>query len=228
MLHATATVAVAVPDAMTVPAQSAAPREGSSSCPSAESRQLDSATGFTRVLWLLVSYLAGVFLIPLVLSLLAGFRSLPAGRTCPRCAGETILLLMRPLRALTRGRRRPPVERRWCLACGWLGLVRPAAVPPGVMKQRALPSYRYDAGFTETVDVRTITIDGRTWRVLLQCWTQTRLCYGRLVFVEPTGRLWADACEAFSGTSRFEVIRQALTVPDVLLSSRLRRILSEA
>jgi hypothetical protein len=99
---------------------------------------------------------------------------------------------------------------------------------PAKASCRSLPSYRYDAGFTETLDVRTITIDGRSWRVLLQCWNQTKLCYGRLVFVEPTGRLWTDACEAFSGKTRFEVIGQALSVPDGLLTSRLRRILSEA
>jgi hypothetical protein len=91
-----------------------------------------------------------------------------------------------------------------------------------------MPVYRDDAGLTETVDVRTITIDGRTWRVLLQCWNQTRRCYGRLVFVEPTGRLWTEASETFSGDTRFEVIGQALTVTDGLLTTRLRRILSEA
>jgi hypothetical protein len=85
-----------------------------------------------------------------------------------------------------------------------------------------------DCGLTETLDVRTIAIDGRPWRVLLQCWRQTRHCYGRLLFVEPTGRLWTDACETFSGATRVEVIGQALSVPDGLLTSRLRRILSEA
>ena len=181
------------------------------------------------MLWLLASYLVAVFLIPLVLSAVVSHRSLPLGRSCPQCAGETIPIQIRSLRRLGRLRRRLGVERRWCLECGWLGLVRPPVHPirpatPG----RALPSYRYDAGFTETLDVRTISIDGRTWRVLLQYWSQTRLCYGRLVFVEPTGRLWTDACEAFSGATRFEVIGQALSVPDGLLSSRLRRILSEA
>ena len=181
------------------------------------------------MLWLIASYLVMVFLVPLFLSGLVSYRSLPLGRQCPLCSGHTIPLMVRTLHALQRFTGRLPVSRRWCLGCGWEGYARASEVPEPVRgEQQSLPSYRYDAGFTETLDVRTISIDGRSWRVLLQCWNQTRLCYGRLVFVEPTGRLWTDACEAFSGTSRFEVIGQALSVPDNLLTHRLKRILSEA
>jgi hypothetical protein len=185
-------------------------------------------------LWLLASYLVAVFVIPLALSALLARRSLPRGRDCPLCTGDTVPLQMPPLHRLGRLRRRIPFERRWCLECGWLGLVRVAssvqlrAGRPATAIVQCDGGAGFDTGFTETLDVRTIAIDGRTWRVLLQCWSQTRQCYGRLVFVEPTGRVWADACEAFSGATRFEVIGQALSVPDGLLSSRVRRILSEA
>ncbi|MEO5509319.1 MAG: hypothetical protein ABIV28_00825 [Longimicrobiales bacterium] len=183
------------------------------------------------MLWLIGSYLILIFLIPLGLSALVSLRSLPAGRDCPRCTGETIQLLARALQLLPRFRRFQ-LERRWCLACGWQGIVRvePARANRAVAVPRPdpVPGYRDDAGFTETVDVRTITIDGHTWRVLLQCWNQTRRCCGRLVFVEPTGRLWTEAGETFTGDTRFEVIGQALTVTDGLLTTRLRRILSEA
>jgi hypothetical protein len=199
------------------------------------------------VIWLIASYLVMVFLIPLVLSALVSYRSLTIGRGCPECAGETIPIQHRLLQLAQRAVRRHGLEQRWCLECGWEGFTRTAVTRTGASASttradrpddvafrsdgqatRSLPSYRYEAGFTETLDVRTISIDGRTWRVLLQCWNQTTLCYGRLVFVEPTGRLWSDASEAFSGTSRFEVIGQALSATDGLLTSRLRRILSEA
>jgi hypothetical protein len=182
-------------------------------------------------LWLIASYLMMVFLVPLFLSAVVSIRSLPVGRHCPHCSGQTIPLKVGVLHVMQRYAG-ATVRRRWCLECGWEGFMREARErtrpPARAEASRALPSYRYDAGITETLDVRTITIDGRSWRVLLQCWNQTRICCGRLVFVEPTGRLWADACEAFTGASRFEVIGQALSVPDNLLTSRLRRILSEA
>jgi hypothetical protein len=183
-------------------------------------------------LWLIVSYLVVVFLVPLLLSAVVTYRSLPAGRHCPQCAGQTIPLVDGVLHRLHRLQRRGGqcVRRRWCLECGWEGYTREKRDRSSRPERsdRALPSYLYEAGIAETLDVRTITIDGRSWRVLLQCWNQTRVCCGRLVFVEPTGRLWTDACEAFTGASRFEVIGQALSVPDTLLTSRLRRILSEA
>lgn len=170
---------------------------------------------------MIATYLVMVFLIPLVLSAIVSYRTLSTGRGCPECTGQTIPLQHRPLQLLQRLARRTRLEKRWCLECGWDGLTR---VPVPVHEDRR----GLDAGFTETLDVRNISIDGRTWRVLLQCWDQTTLCYGRLVFVEPTGRLWSDAAEAFSGTSRFEVIGQALSETDGVLTSRLRRILSES
>jgi hypothetical protein len=70
--------------------------------------------------WLLVMALWIALLIsPLVLL----YLFLPAGRDCPRCSSETILLrsrLLRPVRRLT--------SMRWCISCGWEGVMRNAVL----------------------------------------------------------------------------------------------------
>jgi hypothetical protein len=50
---------------------------------------------------------------------------LPAGRDCPRCGGETLLLRTRLLLAARRF-----FGRRWCTACGWEGVMRYTAAAP--------------------------------------------------------------------------------------------------
>jgi hypothetical protein len=79
---------------------------------------------------------------------------------------------------------------------------------------------------THTLDLRSLTVDGRPWRVMLQCWNQTGLFYGRLIFIAPSGRLWLDAVEAFAGSTHREVLGQASSLSDGLLTSRLRRLVS--
>ena len=44
---------------------------------------------------------------------------LPATRTCPRCGTDLILIRHPILRRLL-----PPVKHKWCLNCGWSGIVR--------------------------------------------------------------------------------------------------------
>ena len=46
------------------------------------------------------------------------YLMLPASRACPRCADELALIRHPVLRRLF------PLEHRWCLRCGWTGLVR--------------------------------------------------------------------------------------------------------
>lgn len=76
--------------------------------------------------WLLVIALwAAMLLSPFVLL----FLFLPAGRTCPRCAGETIPIRSRLLRPIHR-----LATTRWCLTCGWEGLTR------NVVIRRPLPT----------------------------------------------------------------------------------------
>ena len=47
------------------------------------------------------------------------YLMLPASRACPRCADE-LALIRHPVLA----RLLPQLEHRWCLRCGWTGLVR--------------------------------------------------------------------------------------------------------
>ena len=46
---------------------------------------------------------------------------LPATRTCPRCAADLAMIRHSVLRRLL-----PQVQHRWCLTCGWSGVVRRA------------------------------------------------------------------------------------------------------
>ena len=47
--------------------------------------------------------------------------------------------------------------------------------------------------------------NGQTWRIELQTWRDRQRCYGRLVFVEPTGRRWTDVVERLSGSTPNEM-----------------------
>ena len=47
------------------------------------------------------------------------YLMLPAKRTCPRCGAELALIHHSVLRWVL-----PAVEHRWCLDCGWSGVVR--------------------------------------------------------------------------------------------------------
>jgi hypothetical protein len=79
---------------------------------------------------------------------------------------------------------------------------------------------------TRTLSVRSVTVDGMPFRVLVQCWQQTGCYFGRLVFVDPRGRLWLDAVHPIGGFSPADVIEQARTIPDGLLQTRLRALAS--
>ena len=51
---------------------------------------------------------------------------LPATRQCTRCGAELVLIHHALLRRLI-----PPLEHRWCLSCGWSGVVRRVPQLPG-------------------------------------------------------------------------------------------------
>lgn len=182
---------------------------------------------------LIAAYLLLVFVLPLTLSAAVSYRSLPIGRACPQCAGETIRLQARLLGA---GSFLTPLtlHRRFCLACGWEGVVRlpglkrqVAAAPPPESTEPAPPEADTAEGpETRTMDVRWLTVDGVPWRVQLECWRQTGVCYGRLVFVEPSGRHWLDLRPLAGRTDR-DVLGQALSLPDRFLASRLRELVSD-
>ena len=48
------------------------------------------------------------------------YLMLPAKRVCPLCGGQLTLIRHAVMRRLL-----PLVEHRWCLECGWSGVVRP-------------------------------------------------------------------------------------------------------
>jgi hypothetical protein len=183
---------------------------------------------------LIGSYLLIVFVLPIALSAAVSYRALPQGRACPHCTGETIQLLAPRLRLLTAFSPFAALHRRWCLACGWEGTVRVAR--QRIERQQNRPLTAEPAGTaqtpatapgTQTLDVRSLTVDGTPWRVMLQCWRNTDLYYGRFMFVAPTGRLWLDSIESFTGTNEHEVLGQALSLPDGTLEHRLRRLVSD-
>jgi len=69
--------------------------------------------------------------------LAAVYLILPATRACPHCARDLTLIQHPVLRRLI-----PGVEHRWCLGCGWNGLVRraPRKVPQSRVISRAARS----------------------------------------------------------------------------------------
>jgi hypothetical protein len=175
-----------------------------------------------NVLVLIASYLVIVFVLPIALTAVVRYRALPSGRRCPECRDDTIWLARPRLRALARLYSRARVQRRWCLGCGWEGITRVARPTP----ERATTEIAAMHS-TQTLDLRSLTVDGRPWRVMLQCWHHTGLFYGRLVFIAPSGKLWLDAVESFTGATHFEVLGQALSLPDGLLTNRLRKLVGD-
>ena len=53
------------------------------------------------------------------------YLMLPATRACPRCGDEALLIRHPVLRFVV-----PVLEHRWCLRCGWTGVVRRARRTP--------------------------------------------------------------------------------------------------
>lgn len=185
---------------------------------------------------LISAYLVLVFLVPVLLSLVVSYRSLPRGAVCGQCTREAVPLQRRWLRQFSRLLPGIRLERRWCLHCGWEGITRSRSrAQLRLTVERRPEATRHpeaDALSAEptapggtALDVRSLRVDGRTWRVQLQCWKDQLHCYGRLVFIEPTGRSWADVVQSFSGSTQFEVLGQALSMPDRLLATRLRQLL---
>jgi hypothetical protein len=173
-----------------------------------------------RVIWFVSLYFLTVLVLPLVVGGAVTYRALPSGRKCPRCHSTSILLRARLLALLSR---LPFIElqRRWCLSCGWLGTVR---VPrPSV--RLVVAGRSSEPGDPRVTDVRHIIVDGVSWGVRLETWRTGHLWYGRLLFVETTGRQWSDA-RPLRGATDTEVLDQARRLPPDLLVSRLRELVS--
>ncbi len=175
--------------------------------------------------------------IPFVVVALVRLRRLPSGPFCPACLGET-LWLRGPLLRHRRLRRLPPLQRRWCPACGWEGLARPhpAAAPPAPVLPHgshdddeappvAAPGQVAPADAGMNVELREVTTNGEAFRALLRCRAEGRAWHGRLVFVDRTGTARAERVEAFHGASIGDLLAQALALPEHSLARRLRRAL---
>ncbi|MFW6078294.1 MAG: hypothetical protein ACODAE_01650, partial [Gemmatimonadota bacterium] len=181
---------------------------------------------------------------PLVLSAVVSYRTLPDERSCPICASDTVPLLTRRrwlarLSALKPG---AAVQRRWCMNCGWEGLCRlDEPAPPALPRRptatadhssadgpRASASPIAEGPLARAIDLRRLEVDGRRWRVLLQTWCDAQRWYGRLLFTGPSGKLWADRGRTFTGSSPLDVLGQALSLSDGMLTSRLRDVTSSA
>ncbi|HWV56036.1 MAG TPA: hypothetical protein VNZ57_01070 [Longimicrobiales bacterium] len=163
-------------------------------------------------------YLLLVVALPLALSLVVSYRALHRGPSCPICRGETLRLMGKVLGRLGTGW--SPIHRRWCPACGWEGLTKVARMGPDEVERR--PHREADA--VSELEVRVIQVDGRPWRVQLQCWQYADLWYGRLIFGAPSGRLWPDPGRPLIGTSPDEILTQAMLLPEANLMGRVREV----
>jgi hypothetical protein len=169
----------------------------------------------------LVFYLVLVIALPVLLSAAIGFRALPRGCACPNCAQETLPVVSFGIRIARMIIPNLTVQRRWCPACAWDGIVRPHELIP--IPAAIMPT----AGHArQTQPVRTLELGGRSWTVMLEYWRERGRCYGRLLFVGPSGKLWCDPLAAFHGHSQQEVVTQAHAISDRLLAYRLREVIS--
>ena len=162
-------------------------------------------------------YLVLVIALPIALSGLIGFRSLPRGTCCPNCAQDTLPLLSKPLRVVQKLYSGFSLQRRWCPTCEWDGYSRAP-----LHARFAL----VDGGAPNSQPVRTLELGGRAWTVMLESWRERGRYYGRLKFVAPSGKQWSDPLAAFNGQSPHDVLGQALALSDRLLAYRLREVIA--
>lgn len=159
----------------------------------------------------------------LVLAVALSLRAIPRGSVCPACTAESLPLRSRLLR-LVSAMTGAALSLRWCPRCGWQGLVRvaPASVAPAPIAPASSASPTRDA-----LPVRSIRLSGAPWEVRLRCWHQDGLWLGRLLFVSPNGRVWADKRPGFCGSTISGVIGQAASLTDPALAGRLQQLISD-
>jgi len=82
---------------------------------------------------LIVVVLFATVLLRAGIVLFAVYLILPSTRTCPRCAADLEMIRHPVLRRLL-----PQVEHRWCLGCGWSGVVRRIPRGPSIAQSRVI------------------------------------------------------------------------------------------
>lgn len=172
---------------------------------------------------LLGLYVFIVIALPLALGSYVLYNGLPRSRRCPMCADDTVRLRSRPHGLGSRLMRRQ-VQRRWCMRCGWEGTVRLASgghQPVAAPADLSAPA-REGGPSGDRVDLRTLDVDGHSWRVMVECWAENGRWVARLVFIAPGGQVCADK-RSLEGRSVLEVISQAFSLPEQALAGRIRR-----
>jgi hypothetical protein len=165
-------------------------------------------------------YLVLVIALPVMLSAAIGYHSLPRGHACPNCTQDTFAVQSYFIRMVRLVHPRFRLQRRWCPTCTWDGWARAYQPAPAQALVSSVPTTR------QTQPLRTLELGGRCWSVMLEHWRERGRCYGRLLFVGPSGRLWCDPLAAFHGQTQSDVMGQALALSDRLLAYRLREVIS--
>jgi hypothetical protein len=172
---------------------------------------------------MLAFYLLTMIALPTALGSFIAFNGLERSRRCPTCAGETLRLRSHPHRLLSTMFRSTELQRRWCLTCGWCGTARIQRAPIPVRDRgRRAPVLRDEAA-ADHVDIRRLDIDGRPWKVMVQCWAEEGRWIGRLLFIGPDGHARMEEHCSIEGGSALEVLSSALSIPDQTLAGRIRR-----
>ena len=172
-------------------------------------------------------YLVIVLAVPLALGIAITYRNVSHDRRCPLCGTDTVRIHSVITRLLEKVNAATPLQRRWCVTCGWQGLARLSpqiCLPIAVTQTRATtqPTRK-----VRTEPVRTLRFGGMQWRVLLQCWQENGRYCGQLLFIGPAGHLRRDPKHPFTGSTRAEIVEQALSLSDGLLTYRLRELVSD-
>jgi hypothetical protein len=168
-------------------------------------------------------YFTVVVALPLALGIYVMLNGLHRTRSCPSCADETLRLQVPAHRLINRLLRESEIQTRWCLRCGWRGMVRLRRAPlPARRAGRVLSALAGTPG-PDHVDIRRLDIDGLPWKVFVQCWSEDGRWVGRLLFVAPDGRTCMEEQSSLEGDSALDVLSTALSIPEQTLAGRLRR-----
>jgi hypothetical protein len=163
-------------------------------------------------------YFFVVIALPVALGVYVAAQGMHRSRRCPACAGETLRIRSRAYRLLSVLLPSTQLQRRWCMGCGWQGVAR--------LRRSVHPPSRVTSSREQTrdqVDIRRLEIDGRTWKVMIQCWAEGGHWLGRLLFVGPDGQSHKEEQSSIQGDSALEVLAGALSIPDKALAGRIRR-----
>jgi hypothetical protein len=164
-------------------------------------------------------YVFMVIAMPAALGAYVAARNVTRSRHCPQCADETLPLRSRRHDMANRVLMGTRFQLRWCTTCGWRGTARVQAAEPA---RTATVTTSVPAA-PDSLDIRRLQIDGRPWKVLVQCWHEEGRWIGRLLFMGPDGQAHAEDTCSLEGSTAIEVLSHALSMPERTLAGRIRR-----